>query len=101
MTKFYLIKFQSYLIYDIVNKLCFCIRDTVRRPIALTLLRGQTVRPFVAALAPAAVETEVMDHVMETVKETRSEPQRVEHRIKEAGVAEIAERGHRRCLWRL
>ena len=43
------------------------------------------------ALAPAAVETEVMDHVMETVKETRSEPQRVEHRIKEAGVAEIAE----------
>ncbi len=55
---------------------------------------------FLALLAPVvhdmAAQAEVVHHVVEAVEEPRREPQRVEHGVQEARVAEVAQGGDRR-----
>ena len=80
-----------------MHKLSFGVGDAVRGPVTLTassLLRRGSVRSLVAL--PAAVQAEVVDHVMKTVKKSGREPQSVQHRVEEAGVAEVTERRDRR-----
>lgn len=74
-----------------MHKFSLCIGDAVGGTVGLSLLSCEAVGPLAAALATTAVEAEVVDHVVEAVEEPRGEPESVEHRVEEAGVAEVAE----------
>jgi len=68
-----------YLVNDIVNKLSVCVYNIICRSIRLAVFLWNSIGPLISFIRTCS-KAQIMDHMMEIVEKTRSEPDPIKYK---------------------